>query len=41
MDLMSEISTQFKARLEYVLDDVCIGMPDGGSHEMRRFVAES
>jgi hypothetical protein len=37
---MSEITAGFKARLEYVLDQVCIDASDGGSHEMRRFVAE-
>jgi dihydroxyacetone kinase len=37
---MSKITAGFKVRLEYVLDQVCIGASDGGSHEMRRFVAE-
>ncbi|MGF6310703.1 MULTISPECIES: hypothetical protein [unclassified Bradyrhizobium] len=38
---MSEISAGFKARLEFVLDQTCVEAPDGGSHEMRRFIAES
>jgi hypothetical protein len=37
---MSEVTPGFKARLEYVLDQVCVGAPDSGSQEMRRFVAE-
>jgi hypothetical protein len=37
---MSEVSTGFKTRLEYVLDQICINARHGGSHEMRRFVAE-
>ena len=37
---MSEITAGFKARLEYFLDQVCIDASDGGSPEMRRFVAE-
>jgi hypothetical protein len=37
---MSEITAGFKARLEYVLHQVCIDASAGGSHEMRRFVAE-
>jgi hypothetical protein len=37
---MSEVSTGFKARLEYVLDQICAETEHGGSHEMRRFVAE-
>jgi hypothetical protein len=37
---MSEVTSGFKTRLEYVLDQICVGAPDGGSHEMRRFVAE-
>jgi hypothetical protein len=36
---VSEISSGFKARLEYVLDQICVEAPDGGSHEMRRFIA--
>jgi hypothetical protein len=36
----SEITARSKTRLEYVLDQVCIDESDGGSHEMRRFVAE-
>jgi hypothetical protein len=39
-DVMSEGTLGFKARLEYVLDQVCVGALDTGSHEMRRFVAE-
>ena len=38
--IVSEITAGFKARLEYVLDQVCADASDGGSHEMRRFVAE-
>jgi ribosomal protein S7 len=38
---MSEISnTGFKTRLEYVLDQICAETKDGGSHEMRSFIAE-
>jgi hypothetical protein len=37
---MSEISTGFKARLEYVLDQICAETEHGGSHEMRCFIAE-
>jgi hypothetical protein len=36
-----EVSSGFKARLEYVLDQICINLPDGGSHELRSFIAES
>jgi hypothetical protein len=39
-DAMSEVSTGFKTRLEYVLDQICATTTYGGSHEMRRFVAE-
>jgi hypothetical protein len=38
--IVSKITAGFKARLEYVLDQVCIETSDGGSDEMRRFVAE-
>jgi hypothetical protein len=41
MDTASKVSAGFKARLEYVLDQVCVELADGGSHEMRSFVAES
>jgi hypothetical protein len=37
---MSEVGTGFKTRLEYVLDQICVETMHGGSHEMRRFVAE-
>jgi hypothetical protein len=37
---MSEVSTGFKARLEYVLDQICVETEHGGSHEMRSFIAE-
>jgi hypothetical protein len=37
---MSEVSTGFKTRLEYVLDQICAETRHGGSHEMRRFIAE-
>jgi hypothetical protein len=37
---MSEISSGFKARLEYVLDEICAETEHSGSHEMRRFIAE-
>ena len=30
----------FKTRLEYVLDQICAETRHGGSHEMRRFVAD-
>jgi dihydroxyacetone kinase len=36
----SEISSGFKTRLEFVLDQICVETMHGGSHEMRRFVAE-
>jgi hypothetical protein len=34
-----EVGSGFKARLEYVLDEVCRDLPGGGSHELRRCVA--
>jgi hypothetical protein len=37
---MTEVGSGFKTRLEYILDQVFAAMPDGGSHEMRRLVAE-
>jgi dihydroxyacetone kinase len=37
---MSEISAGFKTRLEYILDQICVETRNGGSHEMRRLVAE-
>jgi hypothetical protein len=37
---MSEVSTGFKTRLEYVLDQICAETRHGDSHEMRRFIAE-
>lgn len=37
---MTEAGSGFKTRLEYILDQVFAAMPDGGSHEMRRLVAE-
>jgi hypothetical protein len=37
---MSKVSTGFKTRLEYVLDQICAETRHGGNHEMRRFVAE-
>jgi hypothetical protein len=37
---MSEVGTGFKTRLEYVLDQICAETRHGGSHEMRRFIAE-
>jgi hypothetical protein len=38
--MTAEVSSEFKARLEYVLDQICVEAPGGGSHEMRRFIAE-
>jgi hypothetical protein len=38
--MMSEMSTGFKARLEYVLDQICAETEHGGSHEMRCLIAE-
>jgi hypothetical protein len=38
--MTTEVSSEFKTRLEYVLDQVCVVAPGGGSHEMRRFIAE-
>ena len=37
---MSEVGTGFKTRLEYVLDLAFAPIPGGGTHEMRRIVAE-
>jgi hypothetical protein len=37
--MMSEMSTGFKARLEYVLDQICAETEHGGS-EMRCLIAE-
>jgi hypothetical protein len=35
-----QVSAGFKTRLEYVLDQAFADVPDGGSHEMRKCVAE-
>jgi hypothetical protein len=37
--MMSKVSTGFKSRLEYVLDQICAETRHGGSHEMRSFIA--
>jgi hypothetical protein len=37
---VNEINSGFKARLECVLDRICVEARDGGSHAMRRFIAE-
>jgi hypothetical protein len=39
-EMTAEVSSGLKSRLEYVLDQVCVEVPAGGSHEMRRFIAE-
>ena len=40
MSAAEGIGSGFKTRLEYVLDEVCRDLPGGGSHELRRCVAE-
>jgi hypothetical protein len=37
---MNKVSAGFKMRLEHVLDQICAEARHGGSHEMRRFIAE-
>jgi ribosomal protein S7 len=37
--MLNEVSTGFKTRLEYVLDQICAETRHGGSHEMRSFIA--
>jgi hypothetical protein len=41
MDTNHDVGAGFNARLEYVLDQICADLPGGGSHELRRHVAES
>ena len=36
---VAEITEGFKARLEYVLDQVCADLPAGGNHEARQTIA--
>jgi hypothetical protein len=38
--VMNAVSAGFKARLDYILDQICAEMGHGGGHGMRRFVAE-
>jgi hypothetical protein len=40
MSTNDEVGSGFKIRLEYVLDEVCRDLPGGGSHELRKCVAE-
>lgn len=37
---MSELTSGYKARLEFVLDQVCAELPAGGDHESRAFIAK-
>ena len=36
---MGEIGSGFKVRLEYILDEACTGLPNGGSHQERLSIA--
>jgi hypothetical protein len=40
MEANHEVGAGFNTRLEYVLDQICAELPGGGSHELRRYVAE-
>ena len=37
---MREIGEGYKARLELVLDQTCAGLPYGGDHRSRQYIAE-
>ena len=37
---MSELTPGYKARLEFLLDQVCAELPAGGDHASRAFIAE-
>jgi hypothetical protein len=37
---VSELTAGYKARLEYVLDQVCADLPVGGDHASRAFIAQ-
>lgn len=37
---MSEFTGEVQANMGLVLDQVCAGLPNGGDHESRRYVAE-
>ena len=41
MSPAERIGSGFKTRLEYILDEACRDLPGGGSHQLRRHVAES
>jgi hypothetical protein len=37
---LSNLTAGYKARLEYILDQVCAELPLGGDHAIRSFIAE-
>jgi hypothetical protein len=40
MDTNQKVGAGFNTRLEYILDQICSGLPAGGTHELRCLVAE-
>jgi hypothetical protein len=37
---MNDFDRRTQAHLDFVLDEVCAELPNGGDHESRKFVAE-
>lgn len=37
---MGELSSQVRANMDVVLEEVCAELPRGGDHESRKFIAE-
>jgi hypothetical protein len=37
---MSEFDERLQANMDVVLDEVCAGLPNGGDHESRKYIAE-
>ena len=37
---MSDFDERTQANMDVVLDEVCAGLPNGGDHESRKFIAE-
>jgi hypothetical protein len=37
---MDEFDERVRANMDVVLDEVCAGLPNGGDHESRRYIAE-
>jgi hypothetical protein len=37
---MNGLDERTKTRLEFILDEVCATLPQGGDHESRKFIAE-